>query len=97
MKCKLVFGWVQIDSAIVFSPDRICSRPSAAFGAIVFDSEGLRRSPSMTIVRRPLLAISSASETAVVVFPSFGNDDVMPMERLARKSFATLIDRTASA
>ena len=53
--------------------------PTVALGARLRDREGLRRSQSTRITRRPVYAMSCARAAAIVDFPSFGSEDVKPM------------------
>src|SRR5262245_26756189 len=78
-------------------------RPTVALGAMLRDSEGLRKSQSTSITRPrpPACAMTCATATEMVDFPSFGNDDVNPIILLdppaTFKSIASLIERIDSA
>ena len=75
--------------------------PAAAFGARLEDSEGFLRSQSTMMTLFPPCPMSWAREAAIVVLPSLGKAEVMPMTwfevLVALRSIASLIERIASA
>src|SRR5262249_26827940 len=97
---RLVLGSRQIASSSERLPFDTSRRPKVALGAMLAESEGFRRSQSTMMARLPLCPISWAREAAIVVLPSFGRADVIPMTWLEAFaglwSIASLIERIAS-
>ena len=91
----------QTVSSIVWLPLVTSIMPAAAFGARLEDNEGFLKSQSTTITLFPPCPMSCAREAAIVVLPSLGRADVIPMTwfevLVALRSIASLIERIASA